>query len=203
MTKDTGAATTKGRQTRTRIIETAAELMLTQGVTATTVDEICDVADVGKSQIYYYFDDKSALVRGVIEYQTERVLAGHEPVFDAINSWTDWEMWRDWILENQSSNSFRWGCPLGSLANELADVDDLARHVLNESFDRWERGFALALQQMIDSGQLRADVDVAALATFMLSSLQGGILLCQTRKSEAPLRWALDYAIEHLRSLAV
>lgn len=195
-------ATEKGRNTRARIIETAAELMMLHGAAATTVDEICDAADVGKSQIYYYFEDKSALVRGVIELQTERVLADHESTFDEMTSWSDWERWRDWIIETQASDGFRWGCPLGSLANELSDTDEVARRVLNLSFDRWERGFSVGLKRMIDAGELSAEADVTGLATFMLSSLQGGLLLCQTRRTSAPLRRALDYALAHVRNLA-
>jgi len=197
------AVTAKGRQTRGRIVQAAAELILSKGVTATTIDEICAAADVGKSQIYHYFADKSAVVRGVIELQTERVLGCHEPVFERMNSWDDWQAWRDWIVSAQSSVGFRWGCPLGSLANELADSDDLARRMIDSSFERWERGFRLALGRMVAANVLKPEADLVGLSTFLLSSLQGGLLLSEARKDAAPLRRALDSALAYVRTFAV
>lgn len=194
------AATLRGRETRARIIQITANLMLDRGVNATTIDDICAAAGVGKSQIYHYFADKSELVRGVIEFETERVMGGHEPVFERMSSWDDWDDWKDRIVAIQRRNGFVGGCPLGSLANELADADESARRVLNESFDRWERGFSVGLNRMRDAGLLRDDTNVPGLATFLLSSLQGGLLLCQTRKDSAPLVDALGSALTYIRS---
>ncbi|GAB3393265.1 TetR/AcrR family transcriptional regulator [Humibacter soli] len=196
------ALTPKGQQTRARIIRIAADLMLDHGANATTVEEICTAADVGKSQIYHYFEDKSELVRGVIEFETERVMSGHEPDFERMSSWADWDAWKDRIVAIQRRNGFIGGCPLGSLANELADSDESARTALNEGFDRWERGFEIGLGRMLEAGHLRPGTDVAPLATFLLSSLQGGLLLCQTRRDAAPLEGALDSALSYVRSFA-
>lgn len=199
---EAAAVTAKGRQTRGRIVRAAAELMLAQGVTATTIDEICLAADVGKSQVYHYFADKAAVVHGVIEWQSEQVLGRHESMFGRMNSWDDWEAWRDAVISAQASVAFRWGCPLGSLANELADSDDLGRQMINRSFERWERGFRLALRRMVDANILKPEVELAALATFLLSSLQGGLLLSRARKDPAPLRDALDTALAYVRTFA-
>lgn len=194
--------TPKGQQTRARIIRTAADLMLDRGANATTLEEICTAADVGKSQIYHYFDDKSELVRGVIEFETERVMGGHEPFFERMSSWLDWDAWKALIVAIQRRNGFVGGCPLGSLANELADSDETARKALNEAFNRWERSFEIGLRRMLETGNLRPGTDVASLATFLLSSLQGGLLLSQTRRDAAPLEGALDSALSYVRSFA-
>lgn len=196
-------ATLKGQRTRARIIQTAADLMLANGAKATTIDEICYAAHVGKSQIYHYFTDKADLVRGVIELQAECVLAGHEPIFERMSSWDDWDRWKDRIIALQRDGGFTGGCPLGSLANELADADETARQVLGSSFDRWERGFCVGLRRMVDAGLLHPETDVPSLATFLLSTLQGGLLLCQTRKDAAPLEGALNSALAYLRSFTV
>ena len=98
---------------------------------------------------------------------------------------------------------FVGGCPLGSLASELADEDELTRQVLVKSFTRWERAFLGGVQQMKDLGLLRADADTALLATTLLAALQGGLLLCQTRKDVAPLETSLNGAIGYLRTFAV
>jgi TetR/AcrR family transcriptional repressor of nem operon len=56
---------------------------------------------------------------------------------------------------------------------------------------------------MRENGILRATADAEQLSTFMLGALQGGLLLCQTRKDVASLETTLDIALDHLRTWAV
>ena len=177
--------------------------MLNDGVAGTTIEGVCAAAGVGRSQVYHYFDDKGELVRAVIERQAERVLSGQEPHLAHIQGWESWEAWRDFVVGIQRRVGFVGGCPLGSLASELADEDELTRQVLVKSFTRWERAFLGGVQQMKDLGLLREDADTALLATTLLAALQGGLLLCQTRKDVAPLETSLNGAIGYLRTFAV
>jgi AcrR family transcriptional regulator len=177
--------------------------MLTDGVAGTTIEGVCATAGVGRSQVYHYFDDKGELVRAVIEWQAERVFSGQEPHLAHIQGWESWDAWRDLVVAIQRKAGCVGGCPLGSLASELADEDELTRHVLAKSFERWERAFRDAVQQMKDLGLMRADADTAILATTLLAALQGGLLLCQTRKDVAPLETSLNGAIGYLRTFAV
>ena len=202
-TSPTRSLTVKGERTRQKIVDTAAALMLTDGVAGTTIEGVCAAAGVGRSQVYHYFDDKGELVRAVIEWQAERVFSGQEPHLAHIQGWESWDAWRDLVVAIQRKAGCVGGCPLGSLASELADEDELTRHVLVKSFQRWERAFQDAVQQMKDLGLMRADADTAFLATTLLAALQGGLLLCQTRKDVAPLETSLNGAIGYLRTFAV
>lgn len=69
------------------------------------------------------------------------------------------------------------------------------------SFARWEDAFRAGLASMREHGLLRPDADAATLARATLASLEGGLLLCQTRKGVTPLDVALD-ALANLRSHA-
>jgi len=70
----TGKLTSKGRQTRQRIVAAAAGLMFEGGVARTTMEDVRAAAGVSSSQIYHYFTDKEALVRAVIEFQNENLM---------------------------------------------------------------------------------------------------------------------------------
>jgi TetR/AcrR family transcriptional repressor of nem operon len=54
---------------------------------------------------------------------------------------------------------------------------------------------------MRDRGELRADVDTESLALSMLASVQGGLLLSQTRRDSTAVRTAVDMSIAYLRTL--
>lgn len=194
--------TAKGERTRARIVDSAASLMLNDGVARTTIEGVCAAAGVGRSQVYHYFEAKDDLVRAVIERQAELVFGGQEPHLADVRGWESWTAWRDFVVEVQRQAGCVGGCPLGSLASELADEDESARQVLLTSFQRWEVTFRGAVQQMQDLGLLRQDADAAQLATTLLAALQGGPLLCQTWKDVVPLEAALDGAIGYLRTFA-
>jgi AcrR family transcriptional regulator len=66
--------TAKGIATRERIVDAASILILEHGVEAAKLEDIQAAAHVSASQLYHYFEDKSALILAVIDHQTEAVL---------------------------------------------------------------------------------------------------------------------------------
>ena len=194
--------TPKGKATRARIVAAAAALVFEDGVAGTSLDDVGAAARVGKSQIYHYFSDKSSLIGEVVARQTIAVLAGQEPYISRLDSWESWAGWRDQLVREQRENGCTGGCPLGSIANELAETDEDARVVLVNSFDQWELAFRDGIARMQASGEIRRDADTSLLASAVLAAVQGGLLLCKTRKTTRPLEASLDAAIGYLRSFA-
>lgn len=94
------------------------------------------------------------------------------------------------------------GCPLGSLAAELADQDETARQDLARYFAAWQGLLVDGLERMRANGVLRADADADALATGLMAALQGGYLLAQTNRDVKPMELALNMAISHVRTFA-
>jgi TetR/AcrR family transcriptional repressor of nem operon len=202
-TPPSGKLTTKGAQTRDRIVAAAAELMFEGGVAGTTMEMVRAAARVSSSQIYHYFADKETLVRAVIEYQNERIVGGQEPMLAKLDSLDGIRAWRDFLVEHQRQLGCRGGCPIGSLGSELAEIDPQARAAVAGGFGRWEAGIRGGFQAMHDRGELGPDASPDRLATTMLAALQGGLLLSQVQRSTEPLEVALDTVIDYLASLTV
>jgi AcrR family transcriptional regulator len=194
--------TGKGRATRERIIDTAAELIYERGVAAITLDDVRDATGTSKSQLYHYFAAKNDLVHAVIDRQRERVLAFHRPKLDSLSSWDDLTRWRDAIVVAQAERQCRSGCPLGSLASPLAELDETARAQLAAAFTSWQQLLADGLRAMITSGALRADANPERLAISTIASLQGGLILAELERDTRPLEVALDAALAHLETFA-
>jgi AcrR family transcriptional regulator len=192
--------TPKGQATRARIVDAAAGLVFEDGVARTSLDDVGAAARVGKSQIYHYFADKSSLIGEVVARQAVAVLAGQEPYISRLDSWASWTGWRDQLVKEQRENHCAGGCPLGSIANELADADEDTRIALVDSFDQWELAFRDGILRMRATGVIRNNADPDWLAPAILAAVQGGLLLCKTRKTTAPLEASLDAAIGYLRS---
>jgi len=195
-----GQLTPKGRRTQERIVDAAAELVFSQGLAATTLDEDKAAAGVGASQLYHYFDSKADLLGAIIERHTETIVARQEPGLRAMESI---ETLRDWcalVVGIQRSFDCHGGCPIGSLGSELAEHDETTRTAISASLTRWEAALRDGLTHLRERGLLAPDADPDTLALHLIVTLQGGLLLGKIHRSDRPLQIALSSAIDHVES---
>ncbi len=191
------ALTARGAATRARIVNAAADLIYAHGVDRTSLDEVMAEAGVSKSQLYHYFADKDALVLDVIALQTARVLDAQRPHLEALDSLPALKAWRDAFVRLNKAAQYG-GCPLGSLASELADDSEPARKRLADGFSIWRDRIEGGLAKMQQRGELAASADPHGLALALLGAVEGGLLLAKTAQSGRPLEIALDMAIDHV-----
>lgn len=194
--------TRKGQATRDRIVAEAATLMFERGVAGTSTEDVQVAAGVSASQVYHYFGDKHSLTRAVIEYWSDAILGFQKPLLARLDDFDALRGWADVIVNVQRSNDFRGGCPLGSLASELAESDNAAREDIAASYRRWQGAIRDGLAAMKDRGELVPGADVDTLATALLTALQGGLLMAKTLRHGEPLETALNTMIEHIQSFA-
>src|SRR5216683_2616461 len=115
----------RGAETRLRIIEVAADLFHKQGVRATSPDEIIDASSTGKGQFYHYFKSKEGLVHEVLQSHLETLSASTGFVNLEITSWQDLEQFYGSFVELQRKFNMSRGCPIGTIASELTEHDEL------------------------------------------------------------------------------
>jgi len=192
--------TAKGAATRQRILDAAADLIYMHGVDSTSIDDVINARGTGKSQVYGHFRDKSELVEAVVEAQIERVLSEQARFLEDLRTMRSLERWRDSIVASVRGPRGAHGCPIGSLASELADRSETARRNLEQAFAVWEQWFRAGLERMQQSGELRRDADVGELAVGLMAAVQGGYLLSQTRRDGRSMALALDMALSCVRA---
>jgi AcrR family transcriptional regulator len=193
--------TRRGRETRERIVAAAADLMFEHGVAETTLEDIRAAAGVSGSQVYHYFEDKQALVRAVIGYQTDAVLDIQGAHLDQLDTMPGLRAWRDLLVGHQRQLQCRGGCPIGALGAEVAETDDAARIAVARGLRRWEGRIRDGLRAMHARGDLPAGIDPDDLALATLAALQGGLLLTQIQRDTKPLEVALDAMLDRIQAL--
>lgn len=194
--------TSRGAKTRSKIVATAADLIRVRGVGGTTLDDVVSASNVSKSQLYRHFEDKSALVRAVIEYVGELKISGERERLGKVRTFAGLERWRDAIVENNALHEGRYGCSLGSLANEVSDHDGIARSKLQDLFTAWQELFEGVLRRFQEEGLIPQEVDITQLATGFVAAVQGGYLLAQTARDVTPMASSIDMAISYVRLLS-
>jgi AcrR family transcriptional regulator len=192
--------TPKGAATRARIVEAAAELVLARGVGGTTLDDIRAGTSTSKSQLFHYFPGgKSDLVAALAAYQAERVLDAQRPFLDTLDTWEAWEGWRAAVIAHYQAQP-HWGCPIGSLVNELAGDDPALQAEVADLLDRWRAYLEAGLRRMRANGLLREECDPRRMSLAIFAAVQGGLLLTQTTCSIEPFVAAVDGAMIALRA---
>ncbi|HEX4658467.1 MAG TPA: TetR/AcrR family transcriptional regulator [Streptosporangiaceae bacterium] len=191
--------TGRGRASRERIVERAAELFAERGVAGTSLDEVLAAAGAGKSQLYHYFHGRDELVEAAVGLRCAQVLAGLTQALGSVASLTELEQALAGFVAGFEQMGLP-GCPIGSLAAEVAERNEGARRQAATAFDAWEQLFADTIGRMRERGELRADASPGALATALLASVEGGMVLSQTRKDPTSLRIAVEAGLAQLRT---
>jgi TetR/AcrR family transcriptional repressor of nem operon len=192
--------TERGRRTRQRIVEAAADVVAEKGAVGASLDEVGARAAASRGQLYHYFDDKADLLKAVAEATNDAVLGGQRELFAELGSSEGLAQWMDALVEIQEQNGGRGGCPIGNLVCQLGEHDDDIRAVLASGFDRWEAHIKAGLAAMVASGELVPETDLEWLAASTLASVQGGLILTQARRDPQALRQALDGALALIRT---
>ena len=191
--------TGRGRASRERIVERAAELFAERGIAATSVDEVLAAAGAGKGQFYHYFRGRDELAAAAVGHRCAQVIAGLTQALGDVSSLAALEH-ALWTFAAGFEEMGMPGCPIGTLSTEVAGRNEEARLQAAAGFDAWERLLAGALERMREHDELQADAEPAALATALLASIEGGMVLAQARKDMASLHVALQAGLAYVRA---
>jgi TetR/AcrR family transcriptional repressor of nem operon len=190
--------TPKGRAMRDRIVRSAAELVYEAGARETTLDQVRSAVGASKSQLYHYFADKDELLHGVIDFQGARIIDAQQPELGSIDSIASLKRWRDKLVQLCDAAGRIGGCPIGSLANELASHSENHRRALAAHFDHWAAQIEDGLLRMQANGSLGPALGPKTLSITFLTAIQGGLLLAKLQRSSTALATALDEIIRSI-----
>jgi TetR/AcrR family transcriptional regulator, transcriptional repressor for nem operon len=192
-------STRRGRASRERIVERAAELFAERGIAATSLDEVLAAAGAGKGQFYHYFRSRDELAVAAVGYRCTQVVAGLAQALGRVSSLAGLEEALAGFVAGFEQSGLP-GCPIGTLATEVAGRNEDARLQVAAGFDAWERLLADVLERMRQRAELRADAAPAVLATGLLASIEGGMVLSQARKDVSSLRVAVEAGLGPVRA---
>ncbi len=180
-------------------MEQAAELFAERGIAATSVDEVLAAAGAGKGQFYHYFRGRDELAAAAIGYRCAQTVTGLAQALGDVSSLPELEQALASFVAGFERAGMP-GCPIGTLATEVAGRNEAARLQAAAGFDAWERLLSDALERMRKRGELHADASPAVLATGLLASIEGGMVLSQARKEMASLRAAVEAGLGQVRA---
>jgi TetR/AcrR family transcriptional repressor of nem operon len=93
----------------------------------------------------------------------------------------------DLTKDRLNRNSMRSGCLFGNLTAESSDNSEPIRRRIVEIFADTRAAFAYCLRAAVAAGEVPATLDCEEVAGFIVSSLQGAILLSKAHRSPEPI----------------
>ncbi|MFD8571063.1 TetR/AcrR family transcriptional regulator [Streptomyces sp. NPDC059639] len=190
--------TAKGRATRGRIVEGAAEVLREQGVSLTTLDDIRARTGTSKSQLFHYFPGgKDELLLAVARFEADRVIEDQQPHLGRLDSWESWQAWRDVVVRRYELQGDH--CPLGALFLQVGRSSPGARAIVTELMRQWQAELARGVRAVQAAGLVRASLDADRTAGALLAGIQGGVTIMMSTGDSTHLRAALDTGIAYLR----
>jgi AcrR family transcriptional regulator len=187
----TPRSSTKGSETRQRIVETAAELVSLHGLAGLSIGDLAQALGMSKSGLFAHFGSKEALQAAVLEEAgrrfNETVLRPAEnapPGLARIRA-----MFAGW-LRWMAGEVYRGGCPLGVAMVELDDQPGSLRDMVVAGVKAMTRPIGAELREAEARGELPAGIDRAQFVFEMSGILSSYGVACRIADKVKALRLA-------------
>ncbi|HEY6761017.1 MAG TPA: TetR/AcrR family transcriptional regulator [Baekduia sp.] len=174
--------------TRQRIVEAGAELLRHKGYAGTGVKEIVAAAQAPFGSLYHHFPGgKEQIGEEVIRWSGAEYGKLGPLIFDAApDVVTGVRMFFDGAADNLEATDWLAGCPIATVALEVANTSEPLRKATADVFTSWIEGLAPRFHQAGVADNARA----TELAITFISALEGAFILSQTWRDTRPLRSA-------------
>lgn len=173
-----------GAETRERIVATAAQLFMRQGLTGTGLKQITTQAAAPFGSLYHFFPGgKDELAAEVIGHAGGDYQALVEAVWDGA---PNLERAILDVFEGAAAaveaSGYADACPIATVALEVASTNEALRLATAEVFAAW----VASLQERLCRKGIPA-AEAPGLAQAIIALLEGGFLLARASRSTAPL----------------
>jgi TetR/AcrR family transcriptional repressor of nem operon len=174
---------------RDRILSEGLRVVHQQGFGGASVRDIIGAAGVPQGSFTNHFASKEAFGLEVLNlYYASAKARMAETLLD--ESLTPLQRMRKWVGVIKTAigeGDSRTGCMLGNFSAEATNCDGCIRKRLAEIFDEMQATIAACLKAAVKAGELPAGYNCAETAGFILSSMQGAILLAKAHRDLAPI----------------
>lgn len=197
--------TTKGQETRERIIAKAAPLFNEQGYSGSSLADIMAATGLKKGGIYNHFSGKDELALAAFDYNWGLLRQRYEQALQAVGDSPTAQLFA--AIEVHASFAHNpptpGGCPLLNTAIESDDGHPLLRERVREAMDYWRNLLKTIVTNGIAQGDFHANVDSDEAATIIISTLEGGVMLSKLYAAPDYLRTAAAHVRTYVRTVVL
>jgi TetR/AcrR family transcriptional repressor of nem operon len=177
----------KGQQTRREIIRKAAPIFNQRGYDGAALSALMKATGLEKGGIYRHFDSKQQLAAEAFDYAWQETLLARTRDLDAIPNALD--RLKQFVANfAERRGAIPGGCPLLNTAIDTDDGNVVLRGRARKALHEWRNYLISVIAGGIKERDIRPGVDAKKLATLVISSLEGALMVGRLERSEDPLR---------------
>ena len=190
----------RGEATRRRIIERSAPVFNRRGYSGTSMSELMAATGLEKGGIYRHFRSKEGLAVAAFDYAWKTVTEPRRRGLEECAGSVDKLLL---LVKNfvEYTGILPGGCPLLNTAVDSDDGNVLLRCKAHAALNQWREGIAEIVRQGQHEQELRCGIDPYSVATVVIASLEGAVMMSRLEKSGGPLLAVSKHLGEYLQSL--
>lgn len=175
--------TTKGSDTRERILDAAQTLVLQRGFAGTAVDDILRAAGLTKGAFFHHFESKGDLARTLISRFVATDVAAFDDMSRRAHALADDPLQEAIVFLKLFEDEMRNldapypGCMLASYIYESAQFSPDVVELVADGLRRWSRYFEEKFAEVMRVRKPRIDVTARELAETIVAILEGAFIL--------------------------
>lgn len=190
----------KGEQTRQEIIRKAAAIFNQQGYDGAALSDLMKATGLEKGGIYRHFESKQQLAAEAFDYAWNLVLDLRFEGTEGIPNTVDRLKQVVRNFRDRRAGLVPGGCPLLNTAIDSDDGNPQLLEKARRALGSWLERLQSIIEEGRRRGEIRSDVDSSELASLIVSTLEGSLMMSRLQRKEDPRDWACRHLEEYLET---
>jgi TetR/AcrR family transcriptional repressor of nem operon len=193
---------TRGNATRRRILEQSAAVFNRHGYSGTSMSALMAATGLEKGGLYRHFESKEDLAAAAFDYAWEAVTEPRRRGLEDCTTSLEKLLLLVRNFVEPPARALPGGCPLLNTAIENDDGNPVLREKARGALNEWRSVISEIVREGQRARELRKDVDPVAVATIVISGLEGAIMFSRLEKTREALCTVGKHLDGYLRSLS-
>jgi AcrR family transcriptional regulator len=192
----------KAKETRAHIIQQAADLFNQQGYAGASMSDIMAATGLKKGGIYNHFASKDELAIAAFDFAFEQVGRRYvQAVKGKRGAIARLKALVNTFVTAPDEVTLKGGCPLLNTAIDSDDAHPALRERTQQAMYQWRRMIHTTVQSGIDSGELQPAVNPDTVATILIATLEGALMMTKLYGDRIHLQRAEQHLEQYVESL--
>jgi TetR/AcrR family transcriptional regulator, transcriptional repressor for nem operon len=192
---------TKGEQTREMILQRSAQVFNRKGYFGTSLSDIMQATGLEKGGIYNYFQSKDDLALQAFDYAVDRLreefATAIKGKFQAIQRL---QAIMDVFRRMPDGYPIEGGCPVLNTTVEADYAHPALRQRARQAMQEWHDFIRRIVERGIERGEFCTHADPDAIASLIISALEGAIALTILYDDPVHMQRVVDHLDDYLAS---
>jgi TetR/AcrR family transcriptional regulator, transcriptional repressor for nem operon len=178
---------TKGEETRRKIVAAAAPIFNQRGYEGSSLSALMEATGLKKGGIYRHFSSKEELAAEAFDYAWEAAWKGRMLHLDEKARGLD-------KLKLLIANFIDYrppvpgGCPVLNTAVDADNGNPVLRTRVEKALRFWKTKLQKIVKEAAEQGEIRTGVDPKAVATLIVATLEGALMISRIERNDGALR---------------